>query len=91
VHCRTACLEVEAQQLTCMQLGQALSLADWAEQHAVRLLQCRQQLDSVYADAVSTAAAACERALAALQEEMLGAAGEGMSAVGGGADFGKAK
>lgn len=51
-----------------------MSLADFAAWHAARLEQGQQYLSKVYADAVNTATAASERAMAALQQEMLGAA-----------------
>lgn len=77
---------MQSQQLSCLQPGQALSLAEFAEQHAAQLQRCQAQLDEVYTGAVSTAAAACERALAALQQEMLGVAGAAV-----GAELGHAK
>lgn len=72
---RSACLDVEAQQLCRLQPGTALPLPQFAAQHATRLEQAQEHLAGVYAQAVATAAAACDRALAALQAEMLGVAG----------------
>jgi hypothetical protein len=77
---------VQSQQLSCLQPGQALSLAEFADQHAAQLESCQAQLAEVYSSAVATAAAACERALAALQQEMLGVAGAAV-----GAELGRAK
>lgn len=71
---RAACLGVEQQQLSCLQPGQPLDLAAFAEQHSARLQQAQEQLSRVYAAAVATAKAAGEKALAAVQQQLLGVA-----------------
>lgn len=44
---RAACLEVEAVQLSCLVPGQALTLLEYAEEHAAQLDRCQPHLAQV--------------------------------------------
>ncbi|KAF8058456.1 DNAH6 [Scenedesmus sp. PABB004] len=71
---RAACLEVEGQQLCCLEAGRPTTLEGFAEAHTARLAAAQEQLVGVAARVVATATAACEGAVAALEQQLVGAA-----------------
>lgn len=70
-------MEIESQQLSCLKLGRPLTLQAFEGEHAARLAEAKQCLQAVVAKVVSTARAACEECLAALEQELMGTSAAG--------------
>jgi hypothetical protein len=80
--CRSACLEVESQQLCCLSSGQPTTLQAFQEQHTARLAAAQTHLLAVAAQVVAAAKAACEASLAGLEQQLMGGAHAAADAAG---------
>lgn len=71
---------MESRQLSCLKLGQLLTLQDFVKQHAFLTQQAQQLLQDVVSRVVATAKSACEESVSAMERELVGGGAEKQAA-----------